>query len=58
MLGLEMVVDMKQLQLQVFGDSKLFINQLSVGYEVKKLELRLYHDYAQTLIRWLRDVTL
>jgi len=57
-LGLEMAVDMKQLQLQVFGDSELVINQLLGSYEVKKPELRLYHDYAQKLIRWLGDVTL
>ncbi|XP_049356393.1 uncharacterized protein LOC125821006 [Solanum verrucosum] len=57
-LGLEMAVDMKQLQLQVFGDSELVINQLLGSYEVKKPELRLYHDYAQQLIRWLGDVTL
>ncbi|XP_049410526.1 uncharacterized protein LOC125873694 [Solanum stenotomum] len=57
-LGLEMAVDMKLLQLQVFGDSELVINQLLGSYEVKKPELRLYHDYAQKLIRWLGDVTL
>ena len=39
-LGLEMAVDMKQLHLQVFGDSRLVINQLLGSYEVKKLELR------------------
>ena len=57
-LGLEMAVDMKQLYLQVFGDSQLVINQLLGSYEVKKPELRPYHDYAQKLIRWLGDVTL
>ncbi|KAH0720374.1 hypothetical protein KY285_005176 [Solanum tuberosum] len=57
-LELEMAVDMKQLQLQVFGDSELVINQLLGSYEVKKPELRLYHDYAQQLIRCLGDVTL
>nr|XP_004253471.1 uncharacterized protein LOC101253576 [Solanum lycopersicum] len=57
-LGLEMAVDMKQLHLEVFGDSQLVINQLLGSYEVKKPELRPYHDYAQKLIRWLRDVTL
>ena len=57
-LGLEMAVDMKQLYLQVFGDSQLVINQLLRSYEVKKPELRPYHDYAQKLIRWLGDVTL
>ncbi|XP_049371895.1 uncharacterized protein LOC125836723 [Solanum verrucosum] len=34
------------------------INQLLGNYEVKKLELRSYHDYAQKLIGWLGDVTL
>ena len=53
-----MVINMKQLQLQVFRDSELVINQLLGSYEVKKPELRLYHDYAQKLIRWLGDVTL
>ncbi|XP_060202224.1 uncharacterized protein LOC132630682 [Lycium barbarum] len=53
-----MAVDMKQLQLQVFGDSELVINQLLGTYEVKKPELRLYHDYAQKLIGWLGNVTL
>ncbi|XP_060183387.1 uncharacterized protein LOC132613398 [Lycium barbarum] len=57
-LGLEMAVDMKQLQLQVFGDSRLVINQLLGSYEVKKPELLHYHGYAQKLIGWLGDVTL
>ncbi|XP_060217193.1 uncharacterized protein LOC132644609 [Lycium barbarum] len=57
-LGLEMAVDMKQLQLQVFGDSQLVINQLLGSYEVKKPELVPYHGYAQKLIGWLGDVTL
>ncbi|XP_015078296.1 uncharacterized protein LOC107022103 [Solanum pennellii] len=57
-LGLEMVVDMKQLHLQVFGDSQLVINQLLGSYEVKKPELRPYHDYAQNFIGCLGYVTL
>ncbi|XP_070015147.1 uncharacterized protein [Nicotiana sylvestris] len=35
-LGLEMAIKMKQLQLQIFGDSQLVINQLLGSYEVKK----------------------
>ena len=53
-----MVINMKQLQLQVFRDSELVINQLLGSYEVKKPKLRFYHNYAQKLIRCLRDVTL
>ncbi|XP_019234165.1 PREDICTED: uncharacterized protein LOC109214680 [Nicotiana attenuata] len=52
-LGLEMAVDMRQLQLHIFGDSELVINQLLGSYEVKKPELRPYYDYAQKLIGWL-----
>ncbi|XP_070023418.1 uncharacterized protein [Nicotiana sylvestris] len=57
-LGLEMAVDMKQLQLQVFGDSQLVVNQLLGSYEVKKPELGPYHDYAKKLMGWLSDVTI
>ena len=53
-----MVINMKQLQLQVFRDSELVINQLLGSYEVKNPKLRLYHDYAQNLNRWLANVTL
>ncbi|XP_075103508.1 uncharacterized protein LOC142178079 [Nicotiana tabacum] len=57
-LGLKMVVDMKQLQLQVFGDFQLVVNQPLGTYEVKKPELRPYHNYAKKLMRWLSDVTV
>ncbi|XP_070017804.1 uncharacterized protein [Nicotiana sylvestris] len=57
-LGLEMAIEMKRLQLQVFGDSQLVVNQLLGSYEVKKPELRPYHDYAKKLTGWLGDVTI
>ncbi|XP_047258988.1 uncharacterized protein LOC124891220 [Capsicum annuum] len=57
-LRLEMAIDMKQLQLHVFGDSQLVIKQLLGIYEVRKPELRTYQDYAQKLMGWLREVTL
>ncbi|XP_060180738.1 uncharacterized protein LOC132610466 [Lycium barbarum] len=57
-LGLEMAVDMEQLQLQIFGDSKLVINQVLGSYEVKKPELLPYRNYAQKLIGWLGEVTI
>ncbi|XP_049344694.1 uncharacterized protein LOC125809066 [Solanum verrucosum] len=40
------------------GACVLVINQLLGSCEVKKPELPPYHDYAQKLIGWLRDVTL
>ncbi|XP_070042376.1 uncharacterized protein [Nicotiana tomentosiformis] len=57
-IGLEMAVEMKRLQLQVFGNSQLEVNQLLGSYEVKKPELRPYHDYAKNLMGWLGDVTI
>ncbi|XP_070041178.1 uncharacterized protein [Nicotiana tomentosiformis] len=57
-LALEIAVEMKRFQLQVFGDSQLVINQLLGSYEVKKPELRPYHDYAKKLMGWLGDVTI
>ncbi|XP_070010950.1 uncharacterized protein [Nicotiana sylvestris] len=53
-----MAVDMKHLQFQVFGDSQLVVNQLLGSYEVKKPELRPYHDYAKRLMGWLINVTI
>ncbi|XP_070004310.1 uncharacterized protein [Nicotiana sylvestris] len=57
-LRLEMAVEMKRLQLQVFGDSQLVVNQLLGNYEVKKPKLCPYHDYAKNLMGWLGDVTI
>ncbi|XP_070055088.1 uncharacterized protein [Nicotiana tomentosiformis] len=57
-LGLEMAVEIKRLQLQVFGDSQLVINQLLGSYDVKKPLLRPYHDYAKKLMGWVGDVTI
>nr|XP_016492013.1 PREDICTED: uncharacterized protein K02A2.6-like [Nicotiana tabacum] len=57
-LGFEMAVETRQLQLHIFGDSELVINQLLGSYEVKKPVLRRYYDYAQKLIGWLGNVTL
>ncbi|XP_070039840.1 uncharacterized protein [Nicotiana tomentosiformis] len=57
-LGLEMAVDMKQLQLQVFGDSQLVVNQLLGSYEVKKHELCPYHNYAKILMGWVGNMTI
>lgn len=57
-LGLEMAVDIKQLHLRVFGDSKLVINQITGIYEVKKPELLPYVNYAKRLMGWLGDVEI
>ncbi|XP_073120558.1 uncharacterized protein [Henckelia pumila] len=53
-----MAVDIKQLHLQVYGDSALVINQLLGSYEVRKPELLPYHNYARKLMGWLGDVEI
>ena len=53
-----MVVDMKQLWLEVYRDSKLIINQLLNTYEVRNPELVPYYNYATRMIGWLDGVTL
>ncbi|KAG5550486.1 hypothetical protein RHGRI_015453 [Rhododendron griersonianum] len=57
-LGLEMAVEAKHLQLKVYGDSMLIINQLLDIYEVRKAELMPFNNYARRLIAWLGGVTL
>ncbi|XP_058223098.1 uncharacterized protein LOC131332816 [Rhododendron vialii] len=57
-LGLEMAVEAKHLQLKVYGDSMLIKNQLLDIYEVRKPELVPFNNYARRLIAWLGDVTL
>ncbi|XP_019195871.1 PREDICTED: uncharacterized protein LOC109189716 [Ipomoea nil] len=57
-LGLEIATDMKQLRINIYGDSKLVINQVLGLYEVKKAELVPYNNYAKILMQWLGDVTI
>ncbi|XP_071900999.1 uncharacterized protein [Coffea arabica] len=57
-LGLETTVDMKQLHLRVYGDSKLVVNQLLGVYDVKKPELIPYYKYARQLMGYLGNVTI
>ncbi|XP_019258536.1 PREDICTED: uncharacterized protein LOC109236776 [Nicotiana attenuata] len=49
-VGLEMALEMKILMLEIYGDSKLIINQLLGNYEVKKEDLLSYHEYASGLL--------
>ncbi|XP_049362259.1 uncharacterized protein LOC125826948 [Solanum verrucosum] len=57
-VGLEMALDMKIPQLDVYGDSQLIINQLSGSYEVKKEDLLSYHQYATFLLERFDQVFL
>ncbi|XP_071912233.1 uncharacterized protein [Coffea arabica] len=57
-LGLEIAVDMKQLDIQIYSDSQLVINQLLKSYEVKKSELIPYHKYTMQLMRRLGGASI
>ncbi|XP_070004154.1 uncharacterized protein [Nicotiana sylvestris] len=49
-IGIKMALEMKILQLEIYGDSKLIINQLLGCYEVKKEDLLPFHEYASGLL--------
>ncbi|XP_071909770.1 uncharacterized protein [Coffea arabica] len=57
-LGFETTIDMKQLHLRVYGDSKLVVNQLLGIYDIKKPKLISYYKYARQLMEYLDDVTI
>ncbi|XP_071902387.1 uncharacterized protein [Coffea arabica] len=57
-LGFEIAVDMEQLDIQIYGDSLLVVNQLLGSYEVKKSELIPYHKYATQLIKRLGGASI
>ena len=58
LLGLEIVVNIKQLQLQIYGDFKLVNDKVLGDYEVKKPELLPFCNYAQKKLGWLGEVTI
>ncbi|XP_070028936.1 uncharacterized protein [Nicotiana sylvestris] len=49
---------MKILQLEIYGDSKMIINQHLGSYEVKKEDLLPYHQYASGLLERFDQVFL
>ncbi|XP_070002293.1 uncharacterized protein [Nicotiana sylvestris] len=57
-VNLKMALEMKILQLEIYGDSKLIINQLLGSYEVKKKDLLSYHEYAFGLLEKFNRVFL
>ncbi|XP_027174389.1 uncharacterized protein LOC113774008 [Coffea eugenioides] len=57
-LGLEIAVDMEQLDIQIYGNSQLVVNQLLESYKVKKSELIPYHKDATRLMRRLGGASI
>ncbi|XP_009630743.1 uncharacterized protein [Nicotiana tomentosiformis] len=57
-VGLEIALDMKILQLVIYCDSMLIIIQLIGSYDVKKEDLFPYHQYASGLLERFDQVFL
>ena len=49
-IGLQMAIEMGIAQLEIFGDSKLIINQILEQYDIKKEDLVLYCKYGKKLL--------
>ncbi|KAM1193003.1 hypothetical protein ACFXTH_013302 [Malus domestica] len=57
-IGLQMVINMEIIALEIYGDSKLIINQLLIEYKVKKDDLVPYFWLATQLLQKFEAVTL
>ena len=57
-IGLQMAIEMGISQLEIFGDSKLIINQILEQYDVKKEDLIPYCKYAKKLLANFEAITL
>ncbi|XP_070677927.1 uncharacterized protein [Malus domestica] len=57
-IGLQMVINMGITALEIFGDSKLIINQLLTEYEVKKDDLIPYFRLATQLLQEFETMIL
>ncbi|KAA0057497.1 malonyl CoA-acyl carrier protein transacylase [Cucumis melo var. makuwa] len=49
-IGLQMALEIEVLFIEIYGDSKLIINQLSLQYDEKHEDLKPYFAYARQLI--------
>uniref|UniRef100_A0A7N2L0M9 RNA-directed DNA polymerase n=1 Tax=Quercus lobata TaxID=97700 RepID=A0A7N2L0M9_QUELO len=57
-IGLQMAIEMGIAQLEIFGDSKLIINQILEQYDVKKEDLIPFCKYAKKLLANFEATTL
>ena len=57
-IGLQMAIEMGISQLEIFGDSKLVINQILEQYDVKKNDLIPYCKYTKKLLANFKAIML
>ncbi|XP_074265756.1 uncharacterized protein LOC141588200 [Silene latifolia] len=55
-LGLQMAIEIGVRDMDIYGDSKLVVNQVLGEYEVKKEDLIPYHQQALQLLNQLEDI--
>ncbi|XP_074265356.1 uncharacterized protein LOC141587786 [Silene latifolia] len=55
-LGLQMAIEIGVRDMDIYGDSKLVVNQVLGEYEVKKEDLIPYHQRALQLLNQLEDI--
>ncbi|XP_074283429.1 uncharacterized protein LOC141607979 [Silene latifolia] len=55
-LGLQMAIEIGVRDMDIYGDSKLVVNQVLGEYEVKKEDLIPYHQQALQLLNQLDDI--
>ncbi|XP_074296967.1 uncharacterized protein LOC141627634 [Silene latifolia] len=55
-LGLQMAIEIGVRDMDIYGDSKLVVNQVLSEYEVKKDDLIPYHQQALQLLNQLDDI--
>ncbi|XP_074300127.1 uncharacterized protein LOC141631342 [Silene latifolia] len=55
-LGLQMAIEIGVRDMDIYGDSKLVVNQVLGEYEVKKEDLIPYHQRALQLLNQLDDI--
>ena len=56
--GLQLLIEVKAIAVEIFGDSELVINQLSGQYECKNNVLREYYEECRELLKNFLVVTL
>ncbi|KAA0061112.1 uncharacterized protein E6C27_scaffold348G00260 [Cucumis melo var. makuwa] len=57
-IGLQMALEIGVSFIEIYGDSKLIINQLSLQYDVKHEDLKPYFAYARQLMEMFDSVML
>ncbi|TYK01744.1 uncharacterized protein E5676_scaffold775G00730 [Cucumis melo var. makuwa] len=57
-IGLQMALEIRVSFIEIYGDSKLIINQLSLQYDVKHEDLKPYFTYARQLMERFDSVML